>query len=700
MSARVAFLFGAGASVPAGLPLLKDLTMEVGRRLTGRIAALYDALCAAPPAVSRGYPNIERILATLESMRLSRISPHGFSLRDVAILEQEARKQIWWILQEHPKTEYLSPLSSVIDTFRPLDIFTLNNDLVVEEWTEKRGVSLTRGFSASRSWDARCFDDPLVDVRLFKLHGSVDWSHKPGWPLVAVDPRGLIRKPDGTAVRRSLIPEVNLVFPSQNKIITESSLLDLHWRFRATLRQLDLLVVVGCSLGDAHIAGAILDGLAEARSLRVLVVDPSIRPLGQLLPHKGPPIASRVEFLPATFDEALKGSLLTAIHETLCGTASIARCFYQALRQPSSETFDALADDIERRQPLSELERQSLDVLLRPFVPTQAISGGFFVFIEELRNALASTDSRHLIHALRSYGRFGAAGANVAAGIDFVDGHVYFIGSGGRVHRRDAAGAETLVGGSVRDPFGIAVIDEFAYVIERNVLRRARIEGIGAVRRVSLRDGKQSLRFRPRPSPVRWSELKDLLVTGREVAAGSAAKRDLFRKMTEQIGMLNYPTSVRRFPPGGLVLVESRQATIVVIDSWTAVATTPPEFLNLGDCAVLDENRILLLEGGAQGEGRILLWRVKERSFETLLDNIAGVQGIAVHPALAYMLLAYGAAIPDGAVERRDLSGAEVLVAGPGRIVASGLHRPKYLAHVRDDEWCLSSGEGVLRFSC
>ena len=82
-----------------------------------------------------------------------------------------------------------------------VDLFTLNHDLVIERHLEGYGIKYTDGFGPAengvRYWSPATFKQPDLNVRLLKLHGSVNWflfkSHGPIWRKaqigVAVDGR-------------------------------------------------------------------------------------------------------------------------------------------------------------------------------------------------------------------------------------------------------------------------------------------------------------------------------------------------------------------------------------------------------------------------------------------------------------------------------------------------------------------------------
>jgi hypothetical protein len=72
----------------------------------------------------------------------------------------------------------LSVISEVAVTVGELDIFTLNHDLLVEAELKRQKMPFADGFACGRGklrkFDG-VWDKPERHVRLFKLHGSVDW---------------------------------------------------------------------------------------------------------------------------------------------------------------------------------------------------------------------------------------------------------------------------------------------------------------------------------------------------------------------------------------------------------------------------------------------------------------------------------------------------------------------------------------------
>jgi hypothetical protein len=143
-----------------------------------------------------------------------------------------------------------------------LNIVTLNHDTLVEQTLGDNGVTVVDGFGPPDG-DIRWHDDTLYDaigarVRLFKLHGSINWysfrssgSSRLGMLVgrdtgAAKDAAGAER---GLAVRNpSFLTGVNKSTAYQRGIYG-----DLHFRFTELLRRCDKMVMSGYGWGDAAI---------------------------------------------------------------------------------------------------------------------------------------------------------------------------------------------------------------------------------------------------------------------------------------------------------------------------------------------------------------------------------------------------------------------------------------------------------------
>ena len=112
---------------------------------------------------------------------LLRAAAAPFDLREIA---ERLYRFVISLITRRPTSspDYLRPLAELTAYSKPLDIFTLNYDLVIETMLHRSQKRFTRGFhkpssdSGSGVYEPTSFDERGYSVRLFKLHGSVDWA--------------------------------------------------------------------------------------------------------------------------------------------------------------------------------------------------------------------------------------------------------------------------------------------------------------------------------------------------------------------------------------------------------------------------------------------------------------------------------------------------------------------------------------------
>ncbi len=178
-SSEVIFLLGAGASVDAGMPTIKDLTQCIRERLpywkdvNGKkgFEKLFDTLAGIVPDVKNNYEKFFEYLQLITRATGDR-EKHLFtvSLSD-KLLDRAGHlpyvigdlvKDIFYELQDLPSQDYLFHLGDFIPTQGRLKVFTLNYDLCVENECKNKGISLTTGFGNEWRPD-------LFSIRIFFL---------------------------------------------------------------------------------------------------------------------------------------------------------------------------------------------------------------------------------------------------------------------------------------------------------------------------------------------------------------------------------------------------------------------------------------------------------------------------------------------------------------------------------------------------
>lgn len=268
---RIGLLIGAGG--PAGMA--RD---DGGRPLIPAVAGLTDhVLKTLEPTYGVQIEklkeelkkhDIETILSRVRSLatvigtsKIHDLDGNGFDAFSQAICTEIGKA----VNVRLPKmvSAYSELVNWITGTSRdhPIEIFTTNYDLLFEEAFERARAPYFDGFTGGREpffdpVSVASNDLPARWTRLWKLHGSLGWRVN--------DEDGVIRTGQSDAT--------HLVFPEhlkydQTQKAPYSALLD---RLRAFLRTPDtLLISIGFSFADAHIAARVDEGLAGNPSASV-----------------------------------------------------------------------------------------------------------------------------------------------------------------------------------------------------------------------------------------------------------------------------------------------------------------------------------------------------------------------------------------------------------------------------------------------
>ena len=185
-------------------------------------------------------------------------------------------------------------LSSIVGSTGQLDLFTTNYDRGVEASYEIPAeepagfdFELVRGFTQGArarapQWDPGVYERPSGSrfiVKLYKLHGSLDWRRENDTVLqVAAD----------EYVGRNVV-----IYPVGKPSI-EEPFKTLFRFFQQRLEESDVCVVIGSSLRDEYIRRVLIERV-RADALRLVLVDPNADQLASLLaPDLGPDALARL----------------------------------------------------------------------------------------------------------------------------------------------------------------------------------------------------------------------------------------------------------------------------------------------------------------------------------------------------------------------------------------------------------------------
>ena len=267
---KIGILLGAGAPVSINvgtdgtwkplIPDIKGLTEIVKGSLLGENIIAFNAI-----ATSLGDDNIELILSRIRSLAevIGEAEVHGLNSKGYTELSKLICKKIKEVVNqslpegENPYSHLISWINGINRDYA-VEIFTTNYDLLLEEAMEKARTPYFDGFSGSKSafFDPSSIssnDMPTRWIRLWKLHGSINWS----------------KNDKGEIVRGDGLDEGNMVYPShikydQTQSAPFSSLFD---RLKNFLLEPDsLLLTTGFSFADSHITAKLDECLSENKS--------------------------------------------------------------------------------------------------------------------------------------------------------------------------------------------------------------------------------------------------------------------------------------------------------------------------------------------------------------------------------------------------------------------------------------------------
>ena len=255
-SRHVCLFVGAGASRACGLPDVAGLEKHLRASLSGDSLANFENLLAGR--------NLEQVLSRLRRVAAllagTTDQVDGLTSAQAEDLDVEICRHIVTKLAIDPNAMdpmlRLASWAARADYHHPLELFTVNYDLLVETGLEALGVPYFDGFAGTMQArfrsdlvEATAGEDrhwlPAFLVRVWKLHGSVNWA----WNT---DPHPSVVRL-GTAVPED---QVAAIYPSDAKYDESRRVpfVVLQDRLRRAVEQPETLTLVtGYAFGDQHL---------------------------------------------------------------------------------------------------------------------------------------------------------------------------------------------------------------------------------------------------------------------------------------------------------------------------------------------------------------------------------------------------------------------------------------------------------------
>ena len=262
---------GAGCPVSikvSGKPLIPDIagiTKIVHEELakSKECKDSFKRICEILHSDGYATPNIEEILGYIRSLKhvAGKETVRGVTGGDLEKLDQTLCSLIVTIVDKKllsPQTAYHQVAAWIGSRSRtePIEIFTTNYDLLMEQALEENRVPYFDGFIGSRHtfFDPHAMEEdelPARWARLWKLHGSINWCQD---DQGVVSRNGNFEKND---YRRVIHPS-HLKY-DQSRRMPYLAMID---RLRAFIKQPSaVLVICGYSFRDEHLNEVLIQGL-------------------------------------------------------------------------------------------------------------------------------------------------------------------------------------------------------------------------------------------------------------------------------------------------------------------------------------------------------------------------------------------------------------------------------------------------------
>ena len=212
-------------------------------------------------------PTVEDMLTHIRALRVvaGKDEVRGLSAEQLEQLDDRICQLINGVADKmlpNAETPY-HQIASWVDAVRrenPIEVFTTNYDLLMEQAFEDSRVPYFDGFAGVRKpfFDLRAMEEDMLPprwARLWKLHGSINWYHVSG--------RGVFRSATQEAGSKRVIHPSHLKY-EESRRMPYLAMID---RLRAFLKQPTATIIVcGYSFRDEHLNEVIVQGLENTQT--------------------------------------------------------------------------------------------------------------------------------------------------------------------------------------------------------------------------------------------------------------------------------------------------------------------------------------------------------------------------------------------------------------------------------------------------
>jgi uncharacterized protein YbcI len=322
----ILFFFGAGASVKAGVPDTFGLVNKFKETIASNpyelkaVEKILEILTLWKKEQGKDAPevDVELLLETLERLETKDqdILIKFHTITDYALSGYVAKNPLKDQLKDLIKSvgvvkasnvRYLEPLLGFIEESKPLDVFSVNYDTAVEQFCNVYKREYVDGFDLY--WNRKSFERTDVDIRLFKLHGSILWYRTDRGYYVKLPTK--IEKATTELITGE--KAVSLILYPIRKWDYAEPLLELLLKLKEKLEVAKFAIVVGYSFRDDHIKRIFWDAARTNKDLVMIFISPNSNEIyeNKLKDYEIPelPHSFSSDFEPEDFDACFPSSL-------------------------------------------------------------------------------------------------------------------------------------------------------------------------------------------------------------------------------------------------------------------------------------------------------------------------------------------------------------------------------------------------------
>ncbi len=274
---KVTLLLGAGASIPAGIPSIDGLTKEFKSQLYSNYKKF--AILSRIAEEQFGKSDLETIMSLivkLENKTYKETLTHQYEdlkkigAANISQFKIDIQSHIRKKCEKITNVDYLWAIEGLLDDKKPLDVFSLNYDGVLEIYCKKNNITYEDGFSPF--WNFENFLKKENQINHYKLHGSLYWF-KGGEgnfikvPIMGLQPANIRYLTDKSVSELMIYPELE---KNKHQIVYSS----LFQKFREDLSKTKVCVIIGYSFRDTDIRESIIEAISSNHDLWLIIVNP------------------------------------------------------------------------------------------------------------------------------------------------------------------------------------------------------------------------------------------------------------------------------------------------------------------------------------------------------------------------------------------------------------------------------------------